>query len=103
MWQALDYADVARFCNANGAHATTIDACRIGLTLHPDDPMLYVYRACAYDELGLSAEAVADCEAALRLASSGPAAVFALITLALLRERLGDHAGAVEAAQTTIA
>ena len=103
MWQALDYADVARFCNASGAHATAIDACRIGLTLHPDDPMLYVYRACAYDELGQSAEAVADCEAALRLAPRGPAAVFALITLALLRERLGDRAGAVEAALTAIA
>lgn len=51
--------------------------------------MLYVYRACAYDELGQLAEAVADCEAALGLAPRGPAAVFALITLALARERLG--------------
>src|ERR1019366_8087675 len=100
MWQALDYADVARFCNAHGAHATTIDACRIGLSLTPDDPMLYVYRACAYDELGQLAEAVADCEAALSLTPRGPAAVFALITLALVRERLGDHAGGLHAATT---
>jgi tetratricopeptide (TPR) repeat protein len=102
MWQALDYADVARFCNANGAPATTIDACRIGLSLHPGDPMLHVYRACAYDELGRLDEALADCEAALRLAARGPAAVFALITLALVRERLGDHGGALEAARAAI-
>jgi tetratricopeptide (TPR) repeat protein len=103
MWQALDYADVARFCNANGAPATTIDACRIGLSLHPEDPMLHVYRACAYDELGRLAEAASDCEAALGLAPRGPAAVLALITLALVRERLGDHRGAFEAARTAIA
>jgi tetratricopeptide (TPR) repeat protein len=99
----MDYAEAARFCNAHGAHATTIDACRIGLSLTPDDPMLYVYRACAYDEFGQLAEAAADCAAALRLAPRGPAAVLALITLALVRERLGDHAGALEAATTAIA
>lgn len=103
MWRELDYADVARFCNANGAHATTIDACRIGLSLHPDHPMLYVYRACAYDELGRLREAVSDCEAALRLAPRGPVAVLALITLALVRERLGDPTGALEAAHNAIA
>ena len=103
MWQALDYADVARFCNANGAPATTIDACRVGLALHPEDPMLHVYRACAYDELGQLREAIADCDAALDLASSGPAAVYAFITLALVRERLGDHTGALEAARSAIA
>lgn len=102
MWQALDYADVARFCNANGAPATTIEACRIGLSLHPEDPMLHVYRACAYDEVGQLAEAIADCEAALGLAPSGPAAVFALITLALVRERLGDGDGALQAARRAI-
>jgi len=103
MWKALDYVDAARFCNAHGAHATTIDAVRIGLTLHPDNPMLYVYRAAAYDEFGRSAEAVADCEAAIRLDPQGHAAVLALITLALVRERLGDRAGALEAATRAIA
>ena len=103
MWKALDYADIARFCNANGGHATTIDACRIGLSLDPDNAMLYVYRACAYDELGKLTEAVADCEAALRLAPRGPAAVYALITLALVRERLGEHGAAVDAALQAIA
>ena len=103
MWKGYDYADIARFCNANGAHATTIDACRVGLSLDPDNPMLYVYRACAYDELGQLAEAVADCEAALRLAPRGTAAVYALITQALVRERLGDHGAAVDAALQAIA
>jgi tetratricopeptide (TPR) repeat protein len=103
LWKALDYADAARFCNAHGAHATTIDACRVGLSLDPDNAMLYVYRACAYDEFGQLAEAVADCEAAIRLAPRGPAAVLALVTLALVRERLGDFAGALEAAQDAIA
>jgi hypothetical protein len=103
MWRELEYADVARFCNANGAHATTIDACRVGLSLHPDDPMLFVYRACAYDELGRLPEAVADCEAALRLAPRGQTAVLAHITLALVRERLGDHTGALEAVANAIA
>jgi hypothetical protein len=103
LWKTLDYADIARFCNAGGAHATTIDACRIGLSLDPENPMLYVYRACAYDELGQLAEAVADCEAALRFAPRGPAAVYALITLALVRERLGDHPGALAAAEQAIA
>jgi hypothetical protein len=103
LWKALDYVNAARFCNAHGAHATTIDACRIGLSLDPDNAMLYVYRACAYDEFGQSAEAVADCEAAIRLDPDGPAAVLALITLALVREREGDSAGALAAARSAIA
>jgi tetratricopeptide (TPR) repeat protein len=103
LWKALDYVDAARFCNAHGAHATTIDACRIGLSLDPDNAMLYVYRACAYDEFGQLTEAVADLESALRLAPRGPAAVLALITLALVRERLGDSSGALEAASNAIA
>jgi hypothetical protein len=103
LWKALDYVDAARFCNAHGAHATTIDACRIGLSLDPDNAMLYVYRACAYDEFGQLAEAVADLETALRLAPRGPAAVPALITLALVRERLGDFSGALAAAGNAIA
>jgi tetratricopeptide (TPR) repeat protein len=103
MWKALDYADVARFCNSYGAHATTIDACRIGLSLDPDNAMLYVYRACAYDEFGRLPEAVADCEAAIRLDPRGPGAVLALITLALVRERQGDSPAALEAAHAAIA
>ena len=103
MWKALDYVDAARFCNAHGAHATTIDACRIGLSLDPDNAMLHVYRACAFDEFGRSAEAVADCEAAIRLDPGGHAAVLALITLALVRERQGDGAGALAAARSAIA
>lgn len=103
MPDGIDYVSAARFCNAHGAHATTIDACRIGLALDPGNAMLHVYRACAYDEFGRSAEAVADCEAALRLAPDGPAAVLALITVALVRERLGDGAGALEAARAAIA
>ena len=103
LWQALDYADIARFCNANGAHPTTIDACRVGLSLHPYDAMLHVYRACAYDELGQLTDAVADCEAAIRLDPQGRAAVLALITLALVRERMGDSAGALNAANAAIA
>jgi hypothetical protein len=99
----LDYVNAARFCNAHGAHATTIDACRIGLELAPDNVMLYVYRACAYDEFGRSDEAVADCESAIRIAPGGHAAVLALITLALVRERQGDHAAALAAAQRAIA
>jgi tetratricopeptide (TPR) repeat protein len=98
----LDYAEAARVFNAYGEHASTIDACRIGLGENPNDPMLYVYRACAYDEFGQSAQAAADCATALRLAPSGRAAVFALITLALVRERQGDHAGAIDAAMTAI-
>ena len=50
------------FSNAHGAHATTIDAVRVGLSLDPGNAMLYVYRACAYDEIGRSDEAIADCE-----------------------------------------
>ncbi|HEV8022419.1 MAG TPA: tetratricopeptide repeat-containing glycosyltransferase family protein [Candidatus Lustribacter sp.] len=103
LWQSLDYADVARFCNANGAHATTIDACRIGLSLDPKNAMLHVYRACAYDEFGRSAEAIDDLEAALRLEPGGRTAVLALITLALVRERLGDHVSALDAATRAIA
>jgi hypothetical protein len=103
LWKALDYVDAARFCNAHGAHATTIDACRIGLSLDPDNAMLYVYRACAYDEFGQLAEAVSDLETALRLDPRGPAAVPALITLALVRERLGDFSGALAAAGEAIA
>jgi hypothetical protein len=98
-----DYVEAARFCNAHGAHATTIDACRIGLSLDPGNAMLHVYRACAYDELGHLPEAAADCEAALRLAPSGASAVPALITLALVRERLGDADGALAAARAAIA
>jgi hypothetical protein len=101
--EALDYAESARFCNAHGAHATTIDVCRIGLAREPDNAMLYVYRACAYDEFGRSSEAIADCEAALRLEPRGPAAVPALITLALVHERLGNVAAALEAARAAIA
>jgi hypothetical protein len=103
LWRALDYADIARFCNASGAHATTIDACRIGLSIAPDDAMLHVYRAAAYDELGQGTEAVADCEAAVRLDPRGHAAVLALITLALVRERAGDAAGALAAAGAALA
>jgi hypothetical protein len=73
------------------------------LSLDPGNAMLYVYRACAYDELGQLTEAVADCEAALHLAPSGRRAVFALITLALVRERLGDSAAAFAAARAAIA
>ena len=58
MQKALDYENIARFCNAHGEHATTIDACRIGLSLDPANAMLHVYRACAYDEFGRSAEAI---------------------------------------------
>jgi tetratricopeptide (TPR) repeat protein len=83
----IDYVEAARFCNAYGAHATTIDACRIGLSLDPANPMLYVYRAAAYDEFGRSEEAIADCEAAIRLDPHGKPAILALITLALVRER----------------
>ena len=103
MQEALYYVNAARFCNAHGAHATTIDACRIGLSLDPDNALLYVYRACAYDEFGRSQEAVADCEAAIRLDPEGRAAVLALITLALVRERQGDHAAALAAAEHAIA
>ena len=102
MWKALDYVDVARFCNQNGAHATTIDAVRIGLGLDPGNAMLHVYRAAAYDEFGRSAEAIADCERAIELAPRSHAAVLALITLALVRDRIGDAAGAFAAAQTAI-
>jgi hypothetical protein len=103
MWKALDYVDVARFCNANGAHATTIDAVRTGLTLDPDNAMLYVYRAVAYDEFGRSDEALADCETAIRLAPGTAAAALAGITLTLVRERIGDTAGAIAAANAAIA
>jgi Tetratricopeptide repeat len=99
---AQDCEKSAQFCNAFGAHATTIDVCRIGLGLDPENAMLHVYRACAYDELGQLAEAVADCEAAVRLDPRGHAAVSALITLALVRERLGDSAAAYEAAHAAI-
>jgi hypothetical protein len=99
----IDYVEAARFCNAYGAHATTIDACRLGLAADPDNPMLYVYRAAAYDEFGRSAEAIADCEAAIRLDPHGKPAILALITLALVRERLGDHPAALAAAQSAIA
>ena len=103
LWRALDYADIARFCNAHGRHETTIDACGVGLSLDPGNAMLYVYRACAYDEFGRSSEALADCERALELAPSGHPAVLASITLALVRERLGDPAGALAAAEAAIA
>jgi tetratricopeptide (TPR) repeat protein len=99
----IDYVEAARFCNAYGAHATTIDACRIGLSLDPANPMLYVYRAAAYDEFGRSEEAIADCEAAIRLDPHGKPAILALITLALVRERLHDHAAALAAARNAIA
>ncbi len=99
----IDYVEAARFCNAYGAHATTIDACRLGLAADPGNAMLYVYRAAAYDEFGRSEEAVADCEAAIRLDPQGKPAVLALITLALVRERLGDHAAALAAANDAIA
>jgi Tetratricopeptide repeat len=99
----IDYVEAARFCNAYGAHATTIDACRLGLAADPANPMLYVYRAVAYDEFGHSEEALADCEAAIRLDPHGKPAVLSLLTLALVRERLGDHTAALAAAQRAIA
>lgn len=103
MLPGRDYVETARFCNAYGAHATTIDAVRIGLTEQPDNPLLYVYRAAAYDEFGRSEEAVADCESAIRLDPHGHAAALALITLALVRERLGDGPGALAAAERAVA
>jgi tetratricopeptide (TPR) repeat protein len=103
MLPGRDYVETARFCNAYGAHATTIDVVRIALTEQPGNPMLYVYRAAAYDEFGRSEEAAADCEAAIRLDPNGHAAVLALITLALVRERLGDRAGALDAAARAVA
>ncbi len=103
MQQPLDFVEAARFCNEHGAHATTIDAVRIGLEHDPDNAMLYVYRAAAYDEFGRSPEAIADCETVLRLAPGSPAAVLALITLALVRARIGDIDGAFAAARDAIA
>lgn len=103
MWKALDFVDAARFSNAHGAYATTIDAVRAGLALDPENAMLYVYRAVAYDEFGRSDEAIADCEAAIRLAPGSTAAALAGITLALVRYRIGDRAGAVAAARAAIA
>lgn len=103
MLPGRDYVETARECNLYGAHATTIDVAGIGLREQPDNPMLYVYRAAAYDEFGRSAEAAADCEAAIRLDPHGHAAVLALITLALVREREGDGAGALDAAARAIA
>jgi len=99
----MDFEAAARFANACGAYATTIDACRIGLARDPGSAMLHVYRACAYDELGRLDEAVADCEAALRIAPRAHSAVLALITLALVRERRGEPAGALAAARAAIA
>ncbi len=60
--------------------------------------MLHVYRACAYDELGRLQEAADDCATALRLEPRGSTAVLALVTLALVRERMGDSAAAFAAA-----
>ena len=99
----MDFAEAARFSNACGAYETAIEACRIGLARDPAHAMLHVYRACAYDDLGRLDEAVADCEAALRVEPRGHTAVLALITLALLRERLGDPGGALTAARAAIA
>ena len=101
--QAFNFVEAARFCNAIGAHATTLDAVRLGLSADPGNPMLYVYRACAYDEFGRSAEAIADCEAALALDPHGDAGVLALITLALVRERIGEPEAAFAAARAAIA
>jgi hypothetical protein len=61
-----------------------------------------VYRAAAYDEFGRSGEAMADCLRAIELAPKSDAAVLALITLALVRERIGDAQGAFDAARTAI-
>jgi tetratricopeptide (TPR) repeat protein len=99
----MDFEAAARFANACGAYATTIDACRIGLARDPGNAMLHVYRACAYDEVGRLDEAVADCEAALRIAPRAHSAVLALITLALVHERRGDPAAAVGAARAAVA
>jgi hypothetical protein len=101
--QPTDHADAARFAIAHGAHATAIDVCSAGLARDPDNALLYVYRAAAYDEFGRSAEAAADCAAAIRLAPDGRAAILAGITLALVRERMGDRAGALAAARAAIA
>ena len=103
MWKALDYADVARFANAHGAHATAIDACGIGLSLEPENALLYVHRAAAYDEFGRSAEAIADCERAIALEPHGRGAILAGITLALVHEREGRHGAALAAADAAIA
>jgi tetratricopeptide (TPR) repeat protein len=100
--ETLNFVEAARFCNAGGAYATTIDAVRLGLAADPRNPMLYVYRACAYDEFGRSAEAIADCEAALTLDPCGDAGVLALITLALVRERIGESEAAFAAARAAI-
>jgi hypothetical protein len=99
----MDFEAAARFANACGAYTTTIDACRVGLARNPANAMLHVYRACAYDELDRLDEAVADCEAALRIAPRAHSAVLALITLALVRERRADRAGALTAARAAIA
>lgn len=97
MQQAPDYENVARLCNAYGRHADTFAVCAAGLARDPGNAMLHVYRACAHDEFGRSAEAIADLEAALRLAPRGPVAIQALITLALVREREGDRDAAFAA------
>lgn len=99
----MDFAAAARFANACGAYGTAIDACTIGLAREPAAALLHVYRACAYDELGRLEEAVADCEAAVRVEPHGHTAVLALMTLALVRERAGDGAGALAAARAAIA
>ena len=65
--------------------------------------MLYVYRAVAYDELGRLPEALLDLYAALEIAPAGPIAVHARVTLALVRRRIGDLAGALDAAREAIA
>jgi tetratricopeptide (TPR) repeat protein len=99
----FDFAAAARFCNELGAYSTTIDLCRLGLARDPADAMLLVYRAVAHDELGASDDAARDLDAALARTADATTIVRARVSQALVRERLGDPAGALAAAEAAIA
>jgi hypothetical protein len=99
----FDFAAAARFCNELGAYPTTIDLGRLGLAREPANAMLLVYRAVAHDELGATAAAAADLDAALAVATDAETIVRARVSQALVRERLGDAAGARASAAAAIA
>jgi hypothetical protein len=96
----LDYVNLAGTLNSQGKYAEAIEACRLGLQMRRNVPHLSAQLARAMLGLELAEEAIAACDAALKLDST---CVDAYLELATARRITGDRTGARAAAREALA